>query len=461
MSGLLLPFLTLVGGVLLGCFAIFTGLYRPCRILFSEKSNDYEELKGNYEDLYRKLRDTEQDNQRLSTNLDHEKTKTAEKIALLEQAKASFEDTFKALSADALSRSNKEFLALAKENLEKVHESTKGEIKASEKTFSNLVNPVKEALGEVSKRLEDMEKARVGAYEGIQEQVKGLLLSQKDLKSETTRLVQALRTPNIRGRWGEMQLKRVLEMSGMSGHCDFIEQVNIQGEDGRLRPDMIVNLPNNKTIIIDAKAPLSAYLDALEAPDELQKTTFLKDHARQVRAHVTQLSSRAYWNQFQEKETPEFVVLFLPGETFFTAALEHDPGLIEDGVQKNVIIATPATLIALLHAIAYGWRQESLAENARDISNLGQELYKRVSDMGGHIVRLGSQLGRAVESYNDTVGSLEARVLPTARKFKELRAAAGNGVIEPVLPLDKRPRPLQAAEFLAPESLPDSSQTRK
>ena len=367
---------------------------------------------------------------------------------LLEKAQVEFQDAFKALSAEALSKNNQSFLHLAKTTLERFQEGAKSELKASEKAFSTLVDPVKEALGVVNKRMEEMEKNRVGAYEGLKEQVSQLMVSQKDLRSETANLVNALRAPTVRGRWGEMQLRRVVEMSGMSAHCDFLEQVTLDGSDSRLRPDMIVKLPNNKEIIIDAKVPLEAYLKALESKSDAERISCLKDHARQVKAHINALSSRAYWEQLNKNDArPEFVVLFLPGDSFFSAALEYDPTLIEVAVQKNVIIATPGTLIALLHAVAYGWRQESLAANAREISHLGQELYKRLAGMGGHLSKLGRDLGTAVDSYNKSIGALERRVFPAARRIKELETGIKDDTLT-LTSIDHVPRDIQVIELL-------------
>jgi DNA recombination protein RmuC len=285
----------------------------------------------------------------------------------------------------------------------------------------------------------------MSAYAVLKHQVNELLVSQKQLKSETSNLVNALKTPSVRGRWGEMQLRRVVEMAGMLNYCDFEEQVSSSESEGRLRPDLIINLPGGKKIIVDAKAPLAAYLEALEAKDEDVRLEKLKDHARQVRNHIRALSKRSYHEQFQP--APEFVVLFLPGETFFSAALEQDPSLIEVGVEDRVILATPTTLIALLRAVAYGWRHEQLAENAKEISELGRELHKRLSDMADHFSRLGRQLGGAVQSYNSAMGSLEHRVLTSARRFKELGSVSEAAEIVLLDPLDHTPRELQAPEL--------------
>lgn len=380
----------------------------------------------------------------LSSDLDHEKQQAAEKIALMEEAQQKLTQTFRNLSQEALSANNQSFLQLAKSTLEHYQESAKVDLTHRQKAIVEMLNPMHQALVKVDGKIQDLEKQRVGAYEVLRQQVTDLISSQKELRGETANLVKALRAPSVRGQWGEMQLKRVVEMAGMISHCDFMEQVTGQSENGRMRPDMIVNLPGGKKLIVDAKAPLSAYLEALEAPDEATRQEKLAEHARQVRNHIRQLSQRAYWDQFQP--TPEFVVLFLPGETFFSAALEKDPSLIEAGVKEKVILATPTTLIALLRAVSYGWRQENIAENARAISDLGRELYKRLSDMGGHFNRLGKHLGQMVDSYNQTAGTLERRVLVTARKFKDLDASQPE--LEELAVVDHTPRAIMAAELL-------------
>jgi DNA recombination protein RmuC len=353
-------------------------------------------------------------------------------------------DTFRALSADALARNNQAFLDLAKSSLAQTQEAARGDLERRQQAIAEMVTPVRTSLEKVDSKIQDLEKARVGAYAALNEQVRGLLETQKQLRSETGRLVTALRTPSVRGHWGEMQLRRVVEMAGMLEHCDFFSQTTLYSEDGRLRPDLLVRLPAGKTIVIDAKTPLDAYLAAMEAETDQARKARLVDHARQVRAHVMALGRKSYWEQFDQ--APEFAVLFLPGECFFSAALENDPSLIEFGGGQNIILATPTTLIALLRAVAYGWRQENLAQNAAEISALGKELYKRLSDMGDHWSRVGKSLERAVEAYNSAIGSLETRVMVSARKFADLKTAPLGVEIGVLEPIDKAVRAVEVSD---------------
>lgn len=369
--------------------------------------------------------------------LEAEQASTAEKSALLQHNQVQLQQAFKALSADALQANNRSFLDLAQAHLENFQTEARGDLSKRQQAIHQLVQPLKEALDKVDNRIGLLEQARSGAYARLDEQLKTLMESQRNLDREAGNLVKALRAPIVRGRWGEIQLRRVVEMAGMLNHCDFEEQQSVTTEGGRLRPDMVIRLPNGRNIVVDAKAPLAAYLESLEADGDDKRRKHLADHARQVRDHLTLLSAKSYWEQFQP--TPEFVVLFLPGETFFSAALEQDPSLIEAGVDKKVLMATPTTLIALLRSVAYGWRQEQLTENAQAISQLGQELHDRIAVLTEHFQGMGKGLERAVESYNSAMASLDSRVLVSARRFKEL-GAAGNKEVGEIHPLEKAPR---------------------
>lgn len=383
----------------------------------------------------------------LDTRLAQERAVAAEKQKLLEEARTQLTESFKALSAEALARNNQAFLDLAKQSLAAQQEAAKGELETRRQAVDALIKPLHEALEKLGMQAQEMEKARTSAYASLTEQVKGLLSVQQDLKTETGRLVTALRRPEVRGRWGEMQLRRVVEMAGMQAHCDFYEQETGDADGRRQRPDMLVRLPAGKSVVLDAKAPVAAFLEAVEAEGDVQRRHHLARFARHVREHVQALGAKAYWDQFQP--APEFVVLFLPGEAFFSAALEQDPTLMEYAAEHKVILATPTTLIALLKAVYYGWRQESLAENARAISELGAQLYERLGKLAEHWSAVGRSLAQATEAYNKATGSLETRVLVTARRFESLHAAPAGRQITTPAPVEQQPRRLQAPEFNA------------
>ena len=386
---------------------------------------------------------SQEGNSQLRAELEGERRAAQERMASFKNATDELSEKFKALSRDALKDNNHSFLELARSTLEKFQESARGDLESRQKAIDQLVKPLKESLEKVDGKIGEMEKARAGAYSELREQVKALATSQLQLQSETGNLVNALRAPHVRGRWGEIQLRRVVELAGMLQYCDFIEQSTVVTEDGRIRPDVIVRLPGNRTIVIDAKVPFDAFYESISTTDDLIRSAKLKDHARLVRTHIGSLSKKSYWESVQP--TPEFVLLFLPGETFYSAALEIDPKLIEDGVGQGVIIATPTTLIALLKAVSYGWRQEQMATNAQEVSRLGKDLYDRLRTFTNYFADIGRGLDRALDSYNKGVGSLEARVLVTARKFRERGAIAGEE-IETLEPIDKLARPLSLDE---------------
>lgn len=388
----------------------------------------------------------------LEAQLAAERAQGQEKLALVQDAERKLAATFQALSAQALQQSSAQLQQLAQQQLEKFQEGARGDLERRQASIRELVQPVRESLERLQGQLQGVEKERAGAYAGLSAQVRQLQEAHGLLRTETGNLVTALRAPQVRGRWGELQLQRVLELSGMREHCDFEQQVVVSTEEGALRPDLVVNLPGGKQVVIDAKVPLQAYLDAVNAPDEPAREARLLDHARQLRQHAAALARKGYWQQF---DSPELVILFVPNEGAYEAALRADPALFETSLDDGVLLANPGTLIAYLRSMALAWRQEKLARNAQEISELGRALYDRIARMAAHFERLGKKLGDAVEAYNDTVGSLERRVLPGARRFVELKAATSEEIAA-LAPVAQGPRPLQQPELRA-AVLPDDA----
>jgi DNA recombination protein RmuC len=415
------------------------------------KDRELQKLQEAFDREVAELTCSDEANSSLKAELEGERRAAQERSESFRRVTEELAEKFKALSRDALKDNNQSFLDLATATLGRFQENARGELELRQKAIDQLVKPLTESLGKVDDKIGEMEKARAGAYSELREQVRALATSQLQLQNETGNLVKALRTPHIRGRWGEIQLRRVVELAGMLQYCDFTEQATVTSEDARIRPDVIVRLPGGRTIVVDAKVPFEAFYESISTTNDDVRRERLTEHARLVRTHISALSKKSYWETVQP--TPEFVLLFLPGENFYSAALEFDPKLIEDGVNQGVIIATPTTLIALLKAVSYGWRQEQMAANAQEVSKLGKDLYDRLRKFTEHFADIGKGLDRALESYNKGVGSLEARVLVTARKFKERGALAGEE-IETMEPIDKSARALSLDEGgLFPELL--------
>ena len=409
------------------------------------------------EELRQQIQQRESDLSAVRNELDGERQSKVEAVTKLESSQKSFEeqkalievmkkemsDTFHALSSAALKSSSEDFLRLASEHLGKVASDTKGKLGEHRAALDGMIKPLQEMLKRYEEQIHSIEENRHKAYGSLKEQMRTLAATHESLQKETSNLVSALRKPQVRGRWGEMQLKRVAELSGMSMHCDFTEQQSMETEKGRIRPDMVVHLPMGREIVVDSKVSLEAYLDATAAKTEDERRVNMDKHAQQVRMHMHKLSSKEYWSQF--RQSPEFVVLFIPGESFLSAALDVDNTLIEDGMQKRVIIATPTTFVALLRAIAYGWRQEQIAKNAQTISDLGKQLYERMNTLIQHFENIGSNLNKAIGSYNKAVASLESRVLPSVRRFREL-GVHGTHETPRVEQIDQTPRGINILE---------------
>jgi len=359
-------------------------------------------------------------------------------------------ELFHFLANEALVRNNQNFVQMANATLEKFQAEAKGELALKQQAIQDLVNPLKQALEKHEKQAAEMEKKREQAYGGLRQYLEDVVQTQSQLRKETGNLAKALSSSHVRGKWGEMSLKRVVEMAGLVEHCDFKTQQSLPGEDARLRPDLIVYLPSQRKIVIDAKTPLDAYLQAVETEEEEKRKSLMADHSRQLERHITLLGSKAYWDQLEG--SPEFVVLYIPLESLFSEALRHNPDLLEKSTQKKVILATPTTLMALLKAVDYGWKQEKLAHNAEEISAMGKELYDRLFKLADHFARLGTSLDRAVQSYNETVGSFEQRVFVQARRFKELGVPAKEDIPE-ITWIDRTSRQLQRSELVAKPEL--------
>ena len=375
------------------------------------------------------------------TRIDDATRQLAEQKALLDHARQELIASFQALSGEALKQNNEAFLKLAAVSFEALHVKAEGDLAQRQQAIHGLVRPLYESLQRYDEQMRLLEQSRQLAYGGLDQHLKSLAESHQRLQQETGNLVKALRAPTVRGQWGEITLKRVAELAGMVDHCDFVEQQSVTGDDGRFRPDMVVQLPGGRQIIVDAKTVLAAYLDAHEAQDDATRTEALRRHAGQVRSRMDELSLKAYWTQFDR--APEFVVLFLPGEQFLGAALDQDPRLIEEGFSRGVVLATPATLIALLRAVAYGWRQEQLTAHAQEAGRLGKDLYERMAVLAEHVNDVGQALGKSVSAYNRAVSSLETRILPAARRFKELGVSSDKDI-----PL------LEPAELVPRKTLP-------
>jgi len=387
---------------------------------------------GQMDQLRQQLKQAESEITGLRKSLDDERVQAVESQARLAETARSFErqrevievmktemtDTFRSQAATALESSNRSFLELASENLGKILEQTKGKLGEHQAGMEGTIRPLQETLKRYEEQLREMEKARAEQSWNLSRQIQELSEMNEALQRETSSLSTALRKPQVSGSWGQMSLRRAAELAGMAPWCDFYEQVSVDTESGKLRPDMVVRLPNGRSIVIDAKAPVDAFLSALQAPSEEERKKAFAGYVTAVRGHMNGLGSKAYWDQFED--SPELVVMYLPGETFFSAALENDPNLIEDGSLKKVILATPTTLIALLKAVAYGWQQEQMASGAREINRLGRELYERFSVVAEHFARAGANLTKAVEAHNDAVRSIETRLMPSFRRFREL-----------------------------------------
>ncbi len=416
----------------------------------SELRSQLQRAGEDFEKLRSRLEIEQNAKVKAETQLTETQERLKEERKLLEEAKSKLTETFKSLAGDTLDNTTSSFLKLAKETFEKVLTEAKGDLGQRQEAIQGLVKPLSDSLKQFEEHVHGIEKNRQEAYSGLTEQVKSLSTVQQQLQKETGNLVTALRTPKVVGSWGQIALERVVELSGMSEHCDFTKEVSVTTEAGRLRPDLIVHLPGKRQIVVDAKATFDAYQEAVAAESEDDRKGFLGKHAAQIRAHMVGLANKDYWRQFES--TPEFVVMFIPGESFFAAAVDVDRRLLEDAMERKVILATPTTLLALMRAVAYGWRQEQIAKNAQEISELGKQLYERMKTLANHVTAIGSGLDKANSAYNSAVGSMESRVFSAARKFKDLGVTQGGTEIPIIKPVETTTRALSAPEIFGEDN---------
>jgi len=381
----------------------------------------------------------------LAASLDAERRSGAEKLALLHDAETKLRDAFAALSSEALKQNTESFLHLARTSLGEFQRAATTDLDVRQKAIDTLVQPLRESLKNVDTKLNEVERGRASSQAQLSEQLRSLSQAQNVLHSETTKLARALRSPNVRGQWGEIQLRRILESAGLLEAIHFDFKGSTQTDEGRLSPDVIIKLPGGKNVVVDAKVPLSAYLDAMENDDDHQRDAKLKDHARQLKDHVTRLANKNYWAHFQP--APDIVVMFVPGEALLSSAMQHDPALLEFSMGKGIMLASPLSLIALLKAIAYGWQQDTVARNAQEISDLGRHLYDRIAKLAEHFETVGRSLAKAVQAYNGAIGTLESRVLVTARRLKDKGVTVSEEFRE-IEPVDQTPRLLGAPELV-------------
>lgn len=410
-------------------------LLRQENAVFAERLKSLDALQQDNQDLQKRLdlmkenvSSLEKDKLELELSLNQERENHQEKLQVLHEAEGQFRDAFKSLSSEILKSNNTAFLELANEKFEHLRVSANGDLQKREDAISGLVNPIKEGLKQFDSRMEEMEKGRAAQMSSVTDLIQNLAEANQQTRIETHHLVSALKSPNVRGQWGEMQLRRTIELAGMVKYCDFVEQKKIGGDEVNLRPDVVIRLPNSREIVIDSKVPLRAYLEGNETDDLSERELKMDQHARHIRDHLKQLGKKAYHEYL--KESPEFVVLFLPGEAFYSTALERDPSLIEYGVDRKVLIATPTTLIALLKAIAYGWKNQEMVEKADDISQAGRDLYESMVKVLEHFANVRRSLNQTVNAFNQTIRSTDKRLLPRIRKFNDLGAGSEREIPE-------------------------------